>query len=210
MLTCPYCSKSYKTINALNSHKGYCKSNPNAVEHPATRRVGKNNPMYGKKGCNQYTENKSQMSQETKEKISKSNSGSKWSEERKNKHSKVMSRVVKNNPESYRHGNKGGRTKIYEYKGFKLRGTWELKVAMYLDSIDIKWTNHVNSFSYIYENKERQYYPDFYLPDHDIYIEVKGYETERDVAKWSSIDNLLVIKKKEINKIQRGTYNIFP
>jgi len=165
--------------------------------------------MYGKKGYNQYTENKSQMSQETKEKISKSNSGSKWSEERKNKHSKVMSRVVKNNPESYRHGNKGGRTKIYEYKGFKLRGTWELKVAMYLDSIDIKWTNHVNSFSYIYENKERQYYPDFYLPDHDIYIEVKGYETERDVAKWSSIDNLLVIKKKEINKIQRGTYNIF-
>jgi len=209
MQTCPYCTKSYKTINALRSHKGYCKSNPNSVEHPAKRRIGKNNPMYGKKGCNQYIKHGDEMSQETKEKISKSLTGSKWSEKRKNDHSKVMSEIVKNNPASYRHGNKGGRTKIYEYKGFKLRGTWELSVAMYLDSIDVKWTNHVKSFPYLYEGKERQYYPDFYLPDHDMYLEVKGYETERDKIKWSSVTNLKIIKKNEINKIQKRTYNIF-
>ena len=210
METCPYCSKQYKTINALRSHKGYCKSNPNSVEHPAKRRTGKNNPMYGKKTSNQFTSNPNfEVSTETKQKISKALKGKKWSKDRKEKHSKIMSEIVKNKPESYRHGNKGGRTKIYEYKGYKLRGTWELKVAMYFDSIDIKWTNHVKSFSYVYKGKERQYYPDFYLPDYNMYVEVKGYETERDKHKWLVVENLKVIKKAEINKIDKGTYSLF-
>ena len=210
MEICQFCAKEYKTINALRSHKGYCKSNPNSVEHPSSRRKGKNNPMYGKKTSNQFTNNPNfKVSKETREKLSKSNKGKTWSKDRKEKHSKIMSEVAKNNPESYRHGNKGGRTKIYKHKGFSLRGTWELLTAKYLDIKGIKWTNKVKSFSYVYEGKERSYYPDFYLPDFDRYIEVKGYQTEKDLAKWQVVENLIVIKKNEINKIKKGTYEIF-
>ena len=34
-------------------------------------------------------------------------------------------------------------------------------------------------------NSQRYYTPDFYLPDEDIYIEIKGYKTIKDEAKWS-------------------------
>ena len=56
----------------------------------------------------------------------------------------------------------------------------------------------IHIFEYEWENKIHLYFPDFYLPDYDIYIEVKGYERERDRCKWKVVPNLLVLKKKEI------------
>jgi hypothetical protein len=32
--------------------------------------------------------------------------------------------------------------------------------------------------------KSHRYFPDFYLPETEEYIEIKGYKTERDEAKW--------------------------
>lgn len=40
------------------------------------------------------------------------------------------------------------------------------------------------SFAYIFEGKERKYTPDFYLVDSDEYVEIKGYKTDKDAAKW--------------------------
>lgn len=71
--------------------------------------------------------------------------------------------------------------------------------------MEIKWTNKISEkIYYIWENKKRIYYPDFYLPEFDIYIEVKGYERPRDLAKWEVIKNKLIIfKKNDINIIKR-------
>lgn len=46
----------------------------------------------------------------------------------------------------------------------------------------------------------------FYLPELDLYIEVKGYERERDLAKWKVVPNLRVFKLKEINAIKNNTF----
>lgn len=55
-------------------------------------------------------------------------------------------------------------------------------------------------------NGSRTYFPDFYLPESDMWIEVKGYETERDIAKWESMinvhkKNLNIVKSKEIKNL---------
>ena len=41
-----------------------------------------------------------------------------------------------------------------------------------------------DSFSYNFQNKLRRYTPDFYLVDTCEYVEIKGYKTEKDDAKW--------------------------
>ena len=41
-----------------------------------------------------------------------------------------------------------------------------------------------------------------------MYIEVKGYERERDRCKWAAVDNLIVIKANDIKKIKEGKLNL--
>jgi len=45
--------------------------------------------------------------------------------------------------------------------------------------------------------------PDFYLPDTDEWVEIKGYETEKDRCKWLAFPNTLkIFKQKEIKQMQ--------
>ena len=55
---------------------------------------------------------------------------------------------------------------------------------------------------YFWNNSWHLYFPDFYLEDYNMYIEIKGYETERDQYKWKVIDNLIIFKKEEIKFIK--------
>lgn len=85
-----------------------------------------------------------------------------------------------------------------------LHGSWELKYAQYLDEHRIKWIRNKDSFSYEFEGKERKYTPDFYLIDSDEYIEVKGYKTAKDLAKWDQFPphrKLTVLMKAELETL---------
>ena len=46
------------------------------------------------------------------------------------------------------------------------------------------------------------------MPIYDIYVEIKGQETEKDLYKYKSIDNLVVIRKKEINQIKKNKFDL--
>ena len=85
----------------------------------------------------------------------------------------------------------------YNYNGIDLHGTWELKFAQYLDLNNIKWIRPREKFTYFYDNKERYYTPDFYLIDLDIYIEIKGFKTKKDEAKWTQFPKKLKILFKD-------------
>ena len=66
--------------------------------------------------------------------------------------------------------------------------TWEVACAERLDSLGVKWVRDP-SMKIEYRDKKlrlRNYIPDFYLPELDVYIEVKGYWT--DAAKWKMKD----------------------
>jgi hypothetical protein len=139
--------------------------------------------------------------EETKEKISKSSKGRTMNNDFRIKRSEEMKVRYSNGWESF-----AGRTKKIKYVSpiageVLLDGTWEFKTAIYFDNNQINWKRNKKRFDYIDTNgKKRSYCPDFYLIDSDLFIEVKGYETQLDKIKWSQFTERLEIWDKTILK----------
>jgi len=73
-----------------------------------------------------------------------------------------------------------------EYEGHKFHGAWEVEYAKWLDSQAIRWRRPTEKFKYEFDAKTRYYTPDFYLIAEQQYVEIKGYPTEKDFAKWEA------------------------
>ena len=67
----------------------------------------------------------------------------------------------------------------WSQKRIWLRSTWEKRVADYLFQHGIRWTYEAKTF----EMGDLTYTPDFYLPDENKYIEVKGWMSPQAKAK---------------------------
>lgn len=213
-MECRYCEKICKNDNSLRNHERLCKLNSN-------RQILKSNLIeYNKKrkelgipGTNGFIKAKKEgrvvvVSEETRKKLGKINKGKQLTESHKNKIKIAMRKAVLENPNSYSANNVSGRAPIIEYEGFRLKGSWELLVAKWLDENNIKWTNIIEGFDYEWEGSKHIYYPDFYLLEYDRYIEVKGFERERDRCKWEVVSNLIIIKKDDITKIKNKEYKL--
>jgi hypothetical protein len=91
------------------------------------------------------------------------------------------------------------------YHGFQMDSNAELTFAKLLDSRHIKWfKNNKIFFSYVHENVNRKYYPDFYLPDFDMWIEIKStyyYNKNPKIEqlKWKSLKNIIVVWSHDIH-----------
>jgi len=147
---------------------------------------------------------------ETRKKLSdhtKSMNLERWSNpDNKIKQSISMKRAVEKFPESYSSSNRG-RTKQITIDGIKLQGKWELDFYIWAKAEGLSPERPSVGFEYTW-NGDRTYFPDFYLPSLDLYVEVKGYETERDTAKWVQFPKkLYIIKAKEIKEIRKGIFN---
>jgi hypothetical protein len=209
-MECQYCIKECKNVNSLRNHERLCKNNPNR-QILISNFIGYNKKKkeLNIKGSNQYIKAeklglpKPKISEITKQKLRLANSKRIYTTEQKLRKSEEMKRAVERNPNSYLKNNVVGRVKNIEYNGVILKGSWELLVAKWLDSKLIKWEHETKSFKYEW-NGTRTYYPDFYLPDYDLFIEVKGYQRDRDLAKWKVVPNLIVFNAKEINQIKKG------
>lgn len=96
-----------------------------------------------------------------------------------------------------------GRAKKYDYISpvagqIKVDGTWELRVCHHLDSLGVKWNRNRERFKYVRpDGKNATYQPDFFVEDWNCFIEVKGYETELDHAKWSQFPHKLEVWKRD-------------
>lgn len=145
----------------------------------------------------------------TRKKLSeaaKTSNETRWTKEFREKHSEKMKEAVKKYPESYTSSNRG-RTKQIVVDGVKFQGKWELEFYQYCveNKINIKKSNEYFEYEW---NGTRKYFPDFYLPDLDLYIEVKGYETERDRAKWTNFPKKLkIIRKEDIIQIRKKCFS---
>ena len=131
----------------------------------------------------------------------------KLSDSTKQKLSQSMRRAVlegrQKTPRPY-----GKKCTLYKASNWKgeietLQGSWERDVANFLNLKNIKWERPKNSFTYIFENKQKEYFPDFFLPDYNIYIEVKGWKQKKDFKKWKYFPKkLLVIDKDSIYNLK--------
>ena len=91
----------------------------------------------------------------------------------------------------------GGIGKGGYYKNIWLDSSWEIKYATYLDEHNIKWERVKERFPYKFQGKDFKYIPDFYLPDTNTFVEIKGYVTDKDEAKWKYFPHSLNILKKD-------------
>jgi hypothetical protein len=78
-----------------------------------------------------------------------------------------------------------------QYNKIWFRSNWEVVYAKYLDSKGIKWLYESKTF----DLGNTTYTPDFYLPNVDLYVEVKGYKSDVFIKKF----NLFKKIYKDIN-----------
>lgn len=214
MLNCRFCQKECKNENSLRNHERLCKENVNRQQSAFMNADFNKNR---KKRSNQYIKaielglEKPIVSDEVKSLLSKKMK-SLWTSEKRKQWSDKMkvqaSLNVENHPESYSYKNFCGRAKKELYNEEWMHSSWETIFAKWCDENEIKWTKRVPYFRYVWEGTERKYFPDFYLKELDLYVEVKGYETDRDTVKWSVVNNLIIVKQKEINEIKSGIYRL--
>ena len=201
-LFCKYCGKQCKNLNSLKQHEVRCKSNPDATfkdnlqdyrmkiqsgeidvwNKGLTKDTDDRVKAQGQTFHNRYVNGEIKvwcdgLTKETDGRIKKS--ASKISETISNKigdsdwHCQNRQRI--------------------EYKDAIFDSAWEYEFVKFLDEHNIKWTRNEEYFIYVFENSEHRYFPDLYLPEYDLFIEIKGYCREKDKAKWDQFEKKLDI-----------------
>jgi len=202
-LTCNFCNRIAKNIDSNRQHKIRCKKNPDrifVVSNLPPLAIRKKSNQYIKGTAKPWTPEQSAKASE-KGRITSNAYYSK--PENRQKQSEIMKSVAINNPESYNSSNRG-RTKQIIYDGIKFQGNWELDFYKWAKDQKLPITRVTQGFSYQF-NGTRTYYPDFYIESLNLYIEIKGYETDKDKAKWRDFPHrLYVVRQKEINSIRKN------
>ena len=196
-LFCKYCGKECKNKNSLIQHEIRCKENPN-------RKSFNNFANYNKSG---KSWNRG-LTKETDERIAKSvlaykeslknfncRIGTHLSDKHKKSISNGMKKANLGNIRRHSYGRSG------YYNNIWFASTYELAYYIYNINNGVNIKRCKDRFDYFYNNSYHKYTPDFYLPDEDLYIEIKGYETEKDLYKYSSVNNLKVLYFKDIEHI---------
>ena len=65
--------------------------------------------------------------------------------------------------------------KFCKYNKVWFKSSWEANFAKWCDGSGIEWKYEPKAFKLELNNKTTHYTPDFYLPEFDLWIEVKGY-----------------------------------
>jgi len=85
-----------------------------------------------------------------------------------------------------------------------MRSSYEIAYAKYLDKKGIKWLYEPKAF----DLGRTTYRPDFYLPETDKYIEIKGWITDKAKKKMNKFKNRYpkinfnILTKKELLILQ--------
>ena len=195
MLKCKYCFKECKSANSLRNHERMCSSNPDK-QVSAFVDYNKNTPPWNKG-----------LSQDTFPSLSRPNQRGKRFGATLTGHSEETKRKIS---EKLSINNKGGRAKWYMVSGQNVQGTWERDIATKFEQLNIRWIKlktNKDTLKYEMNGKIRSYTPDFYLPDYDMYVEIKGFWWGDDKEKMKIVlqtypdKNIVVVEKEEYQEI---------
>lgn len=201
---CKYCGKECKNANSLSQHQVRCKENPDRI-HVVSNFIKYNNDLrtgVKQSWCRGLTkEADDRLKKRTDTMISnyqegKNNIGwckglSKDTDERlRDIGNKVRKTITDKIVDDTWHN---CRSKKYYYEDISFDSNWELYFYKYVKSLGYDIKRGKEYFSYIYNNEEHLYIPDFYISDLDLYIEIKSYPNERDIAKWNQFPKALNI-----------------
>ncbi len=195
MWTCKHCNKQFQNLNTSEkaNHSRWCDSNP--------KRETYNKSLEKARDCikdrkNQYSYGAT-CSEETKKKISEKIKGRKHTEETK--------QVIREKALASKHRRILRSTRIYVKKDgteVLLDSSWEEALAKRLDSLNIEWIRP-NSIPWVDNyGKIHNYFPDFYLTEHNIYLDPKNEQVykmtiEKIEKVLEVLPNLLILKSLE-------------
>ena len=88
---------------------------------------------------------------------------------------------------------------------------YEHKMMIWLDEHNINWIKCKEKFPYVKDdNKIHKYNPDIYLPDYDLYLEIKGMIRKNDPAKFEAFPKdkkLALLGYDELTKLGLKVFN---
>lgn len=198
-MQCQFCTREIKNKGSLKAHEMCCKLNPNKITHKRSVNAG------AKKGSTPWNKGKTK---ETNSSLSKQSIAiseryangelqphcAPHSQETKDK----LSRVAKERKlGGYVRGS--GRGKKGWYKGYFCDSSWELAYVIYCLDHNISIERNTEKRQYIWNNKVKNYIPDFLVEDK--LIEIKGYKTEEWLAKLSANPDVEVLYEKEMRPV---------
>ena len=204
-MICKFCNKLCKSGNSLANHERLCKLNPSRQTTPFQdkKKLAEIIKLKQSNGTtNQWANPNFSIAQETRAKLSKASKIRNANESTETKAARIKTINARVKQGTW-HTSLSRRLHV-SYNGVDLHGSWELKYAQWLDKNGIRWERCKRSFSYMYASKMRRYTPDFYLTDTDEFIEIKGFTTDKDLAKWQQFPDslkLTVLTKKELQDL---------
>lgn len=189
---CDICSRSISN-NAFKAHHRSCKG----IRVPKIRGIDYDpNRGYTDGSRTVWNKGLSRETNEIVESTAQKNKGKKFP----NKYSietraKFSENAKRTGLGGYRpHPNKG---QFYKETWFDSR--WEVKVAQSLDQNNIRWIRP--KIGFVWNEAGNKYYPDFFLPEFDVYLDPKNpYLMIKDAVKLenaSRINNISVIPLSE-------------
>lgn len=202
---CKYCGKICKNKNSLVQHELRCSKNSNRLEikgnhlsHQAWNkgltkftdsRVANNGVSIKKlHDAGKYDYSKNKHTEETKEKIRR----------------QKLELCAKQGT------NLCGKGKRGYYKGYYCQSSWELAYVIYQIEHNVNFKRNTEGFSYKLDGVQRSYFPDFYLVDDDVYVEIKGYydnKTQEKEKQFPQNKKLRILKQKEMKPILEYVIN---
>jgi predicted nuclease of restriction endonuclease-like RecB superfamily len=83
--------------------------------------------------------------------------------------------------------NFGGNGKKGICAGYVFQSSWEEVWIKYHLKHEIPFRRCTEYFEYEFDGKKRKYYPDFFLPETNTYVEIKGFWSQKTEAKIGAI-----------------------
>lgn len=190
---CKFCGKVCKNANSLRNHERLCKENPEQQESSWIK-FNKERGAWNK-GLTKETDERVRKYGETfSERYKGKVCGHPHTDEYKQKMSKLAFE---------RHLGGWHTSKTIEYKETKLDSSYELEVAKTLDENQVKWERPTYFLWEDSNGLKHRYYPDFYLPDYNVYLDPKNDYLINNKSKRFGITDVEKIKLVEKqNKIR--------
>lgn len=153
--------------------------------------------MPAKKGCIPWNKGKRGLqkhSETTKEKLRLTSTGKAKTPELEAERIRKITEKARQKNGGLRRGS--GRGKKGWYRGIFCDSSWELALVLYCTDNDIKIEKCKEVRKYLWNGKERKYYPDFII-DNKI-VEIKGFRTKQWEEKIKYNSDVLVLYKKDM------------
>lgn len=189
---CKFCGKLCKNANSLRNHERLCKANPDRQESSWVMFNHKRGAW--NKGLTKETDERVRKYGKTfSERYSGTDEGKRiLSHPHTEEHKQKMRELA-----IQRHLGGWHTSKTIEYKGIKLDSQYEFEVAKELDENQVKWQRPTYFLWEDINGVKHRYYPDFYLPEYNVYLDPKNDYLINNKSKRFGITDVEKIEKVE-------------